>query len=164
MSPGHSFFVTRTYEGADNPGKRGAKPYFSGSRQKLLEEHLEEYVSLRHKSQNKFWSEFLAKWWELFPWKLGNKEEAPLNNPSKMSELASVQPGERNRKSEVEAAVIAVSLTSSSANGENLMTMDQQIKQWFAYQSQNQHTCTDNSGLFHILQRLHESINPKPRR
>ena len=43
--------------------------------------------------------------------------------------------------------------------------MDQRIKQWFAYQSQNRHSSrNDNIGLFHLVQRLHEAANPKPRK
>ena len=47
-----------------------------------------------------------------YPWKLGDKEEPPLEDPAKMTHLASVQVGEHSRKSEVEAALVAVSLPS----------------------------------------------------
>jgi len=43
-------------------------------------------------------------------------------------------------------------------------TICQRIKQWFAYQAQNRVTHTDNHGWFSLLQRLHESANPKPRK
>lgn len=42
--------------------------------------------------------------------------------------------------------------------------MRQRIKQWFAYQSQNRLPRGENAGWFHLLQRLHESANPKPRK
>ena len=100
-----------TYEGAENPVKRGPKPYFTGSRQKLLEEHLEEYASLKHKNRNQFWFEFFAKWWEKFPWKLDDKDEPPLDDPAEMDKLGSVGAGERGRKSEVEVAVTLVSIS-----------------------------------------------------
>ena len=108
----HPFLVTGTYKGTGNPGKRGVKPYFSGSCQKLLKEHLEVYLSLKHKNHNQFWSEFFAKWWQKYPWKLDDKEEPPLEDPAKMTHLASVQVGEHSRKSKVEAALVAVSLPS----------------------------------------------------
>ena len=45
--------------------------------------------------------------------------------------------------------------------------MCQRIKNWFAYQSQNRPTAVnhnDNAGWFRLVQRLHESIQPKPRK
>ena len=100
-----------THKGTENPGKRGPKPHFTGGHQKLLEEHLELYTSLKHKNRNQFWFEFFAKWWEKFPWKLDDKDEPPLDDPAKMSELAAVQAGEHGKKSEVEAAVKIVSVS-----------------------------------------------------
>lgn len=42
---------------------------------------------------------------------------------------------------------------------------DQRIKNWFAYQSQNRPAAVnDHTGWFRLVQRLHESIHPKPRR
>jgi len=76
---------------------------------------LDEYVSLKFKSRNQFWFELFAKWWEKYPWKLGDKEEPPLDDPTKMSELAYIQgPDEHKDKSKVEAAVIAVSFSLPS--------------------------------------------------
>ena len=110
------------YEGAGNPGKCGAKPYYAGSRQKLLEEHLEEYTSLKFQNQNQFWFEFFAKWWKRFPWKLDDKEEPPLDDPTKMSQLASAEVGELDKKLEVEAAVVVVSLSIAIRNENDLTT------------------------------------------
>lgn len=101
--------MNRTYEDIENPGKRGAKPRFTGSRQKLLEDHLDEYIALRHQNRNEFWFKVLAKWWENYPWKLDDKEEPPLDNPVKMAELASAEEAEKEAKSEVEAKLVAVS-------------------------------------------------------
>lgn len=39
----------------------------------------------------------------------------------------------------------------------------QRIKGWFAYQAQNK-ALSDNHSWFPLLQRLHESANPKPRK
>ena len=115
VSPGSTLFVNGTHEGVENPGKRGAKPYYTGSHQMLLEGHLQEYASLKHKNHNQFWSMVFAEWWRNFPWKLDDKEEPPLDDPAAMSQLASVQAGERDRKSEVEAATVSVSLPLLSA-------------------------------------------------
>lgn len=102
---------------AETPGKRGAKPYFTGSRQALLEEFLEQYIALKRKNRNNFWFEVLSKWWKNYPWKLGDKEEPPLDNLEKMEELVSVQDGEHDKKSAVEAAVTAVSFALGEPRG-----------------------------------------------
>ena len=39
----------------------------------------------------------------------------------------------------------------------------QRVKQWFSYQSQNHITCAETNWA-HLLQRLYESSNPKPRK
>lgn len=41
--------------------------------------------------------------------------------------------------------------------------MHQRVKQWFAYHSQN-HISRTETGWSHVLQRLHEHSNPKPRK
>lgn len=97
-----------TYEDLENPEKRGAKPRFTGSRQKLLEDHLDEYIGLRHQNRNDFWFKFFAKWWQNYPWRLGDKEEPPSDNPARMAELASVEEAEKESKSKVEAELITV--------------------------------------------------------
>ena len=102
------FLLGHTYEDVENPGKRGAKPRFTGSRQKLLEDHLEEYMALRHRNRNNFWSDFFAKWWVTYPWKLGDKEEPPLDDPVRMADLASAEGAEMERKSEIEAKLVVV--------------------------------------------------------
>lgn len=114
MRPGLSSCANGTYGGAENPGKRGPKPHFSGSRRRLLEEHLEDYAALKFKNRNQFWFKFFGKWWERYPWKLDDKEEPPLDDPVKMSELASVQEGELSEKSDVEGALTAVSFLLST--------------------------------------------------
>ena len=80
-----------------------------GSRQKLLEDYLDEYISLKGQNRNKFWFDFFGQWWKNYPWKLNDKDEPPVDDPEKMKELALVQPDKRNKKSEVEAAVKTVS-------------------------------------------------------
>ena len=106
------FFENRTYDDPENPGKRGAKPRFTGSRQNLLEDHLEEYIALRHQDRHEFWFKFFSKWWKNYPWKLGDKEEPPSNDPIKMAKLASAEGAEKEEKSKVEAELIAVCFLS----------------------------------------------------
>lgn len=101
------------YLGTDNPGKRGPKPYFAGSRQNLLEDNLDEYVLLKFQNRNQFWFKFFATWWERYLWKLGNKDEPPLDDPVKMAELVAVGTEERERKSEVESMLVSVGVVKN---------------------------------------------------
>ena len=114
VSPGHLLLMNHTYNFTENPAKRGVKPYFVGSRNQLLESHLEEYISLRFQNRKKFWFTVFTEWWKKYPWKLGDQDEPPLHDPAKMADLASVGEGEHGRKSEVEAAVVKVSLSCVS--------------------------------------------------
>ena len=108
VSPDAYLLLNRTYDVPENPEKRGAKPRFTGSRQKLLEDHLEEYIALRHQSRRKFWHQFFIKWWNAYLWKLGDKEEPPSDDLVRMAELASVEEAEEEAKSKVEAKLVEV--------------------------------------------------------
>ena len=118
VSPGHLFLTNFTYNCAENPGKRGVKPYFVGSRNQLLESHLDEYISLKFQNRQKFWFTVFSQWWEKYPWKLGDQDEPPLHDPAKMLDLASVKKEELGSKAEVEAAVVKVSLSCVSGGME----------------------------------------------
>ena len=144
------FFLSCTYEDPENPEKRGAKPCFTGSRQELLENHLEEYILLRHRNRSDFWFKLFAKWWEKYPWRLGDKEEPPLNDPARMAELASVGEGEEGAKSKVETELIAVSFRFVVVDLVDLMLDGKHIKGWFAYQAQNK-LSRDNNNWFGLL-------------
>lgn len=85
-----------------------------------------------------------------------------MDDPDKMKDLGSTQDSERKRKSEVEAAVISVSFSFEPRGVLLTAMLCQRVKHWFAYQSQS-HNRSDTTWS-HILQRLHESSNPKPRK
>ena len=88
------------------------KPYYTGSRQKLLEEFLEQYIALKGQNRNKFWFDFFSQWWKKFPWRLDDKDEPPVDNTEKMKELASAKTDdERDEKGKVEAATTLVSFS-----------------------------------------------------
>ena len=65
-------------------------------------------MALRRRNRNDFWSDFFAKWWVVYPWKLGDKEEPPLNDPVKMADLAFAGAAEMEAKSEIETKLVAV--------------------------------------------------------
>ena len=91
------------------PQKRGAKPYYTGSRLAFLEGYRDEYISLRGKKRQQFWHRLFAEWWEKYPWRLKDHEEPPTNDHKKMLELASVGTDE-DLKKEIEAKTRQVSL------------------------------------------------------
>ena len=91
------------------PQKRGAKPYYAGSRLAFLEGYHNKYISLCGKKHQQFWDQLLAEWWEKYPWHLKDHEEPPTNDHKKILELVSVGTDE-DLKKEIEAKTQWVSL------------------------------------------------------
>ena len=83
-------------------GRRGPQGYFQGSRLDLLMSQIPEYTSMKKGTRRGFWHRLYSVWWERYPWKLGDKEEPPEDDPEKMTQLRSVAPGERDLKKTVE--------------------------------------------------------------
>lgn len=97
---------------AANPGKRGAKEYFTGSRSEFLNTYRDEYISLRGKNRSKFWHKFFKAWWQTYPWRLADDEEPPLGDPEKMEALSQLSDDnelERDLKRGVEKRLQQVS-------------------------------------------------------
>ena len=86
----------------------GPKGYFDGSRKIFIESQLPEYIAGKRGSRQGFWHRFYCTWWQRYPWKLGDDEEPPTNDPAKMTSLASVAPGEDVLKKAVERKLVGV--------------------------------------------------------
>lgn len=99
---------THQYTGKGPAQRRGPKGYFHGSRKEFLESQVPAYSACKKGSRQNFWHGLYCGWWERFPWKLGDNEEAPADDPDKMASLASVEPGEADRKAGVEKQLTTV--------------------------------------------------------
>jgi hypothetical protein len=93
----------------EGASRRGPKGYFQGSRRAFLESRLPEYMAVRKGRRKAFWHGFWSAWWLRYPWKLGDDEEPPEDDPEKMTRLGSVAPGEAKFKAEVEQRLQEVS-------------------------------------------------------
>lgn len=88
--------------------RQGPPGYYKGTRLQYLEDHLPAYRALKKGSRQNFWHNLYSGWWQRYPWKLGDQEEPPTDDPEKMVRLASVAPGEAGAKAAVERALTKV--------------------------------------------------------
>jgi len=153
-----------TYQALAQPQKRGAKTYFTGSRLTYLEQHSDEYISLRGKSRHKFWHEFFKGWWARYPWRLPDNEEPPTNDLEKMKELSRVA-GDEDEKSRVEGKLRGVRsvVRIFSVRGRSTHMIFQRITTWFSYRASVRNSRHEGGAWSSILKRAHQQLNPKPR-
>lgn len=88
--------------------RRGPRGHYHGSRKDFLESQLPSYIALRKGSRQSFWHKLYTSWWKRYPWKLGDDEEPPTDNPDEMARLAEVSSGENDQKREVERQLTVV--------------------------------------------------------
>ena len=101
----------RTYRIEAQPQKRGAKPYFTGSRHDFLAGYCDEYIALRGKSRRQFWFKLFNEWWKRYPWRLPDNEEPPIDDLKKMDELAYAEEKDKVAKAAAEERLREVGLS-----------------------------------------------------
>lgn len=144
--------------------RRGPKGHFQGSRKEFLESQLPAYLAIKKGSRQNFWHKLFCAWWQRFPWKLSDEKEPPTDEPEKMAQLASVEPGEEPRKQEVEKALTAVCWILLIVVHKTDQVTFQRLTRWFS----NHATATtggrhDTIIWFPLVQQLHQLRNPRPR-
>lgn len=72
-----------------------------------MESHFPAYLVTKKGSRQNFWYTLFAAWWILYPWKLDDNEEPPVE-PAKLARLGTVGPGEQDMKKEVERTLTEV--------------------------------------------------------
>ena len=103
-------FDRLTWMNATAPKRRGPKGHFQGSREIFLNTYVAAYMTSKKGAHRGFWHGLYSTWWPLYPWKLNNDEEPPTDEPTKMTRLTSVAPGEEVLKKEVERKLTNVCL------------------------------------------------------
>ena len=144
-------------------GRRGPKGYFLGTRKEFLDSQLPEYLATKRGARQKFWYKFYCAWWQRFPWKLGDDEEPPTDNPEEMARLASVAPGDDERKRGVEESLTTVCWTASPLRIKSDRVAFQRLKGWFTNHAASTNARHDTNTWFDLIQQFHQLRNPRPR-
>jgi hypothetical protein len=64
-------------------------------------------MAIKKGGRQGFWHNFWTAWWQRYPWKLDDDDEPPTK-PEDLEKLASVEPGEDDRKEDVEKRLTGV--------------------------------------------------------
>ena len=138
----------------------GPKGYFKGSRKEFLKSYLQEYKMTKRGSHQNFWHKFYCAWWHHYPWRLNNDEEPPVDNPTRIANLAAVVPGEESQKKEVEKQLTEVCQSFLATHGSSDQLAFQHLTQWFVnHASGASESRCDFLTWLPLLQRLHQIQN-----
>ncbi|KAJ6499894.1 hypothetical protein DFH09DRAFT_1336300 [Mycena vulgaris] len=150
--------------------KRGNPSDFKGKRLKFMTSQLDTYMTAskaKKKKTAKFWRDFFAKYWRLFPWRLGLDEDPP-NPPGVVPEGCAWWDVAEESPEDAEAAFKALDLNLSPEDVERKSKIQTdtkaKVKRWFNRQRPGQIGVYGNPYFEYLADMRRQSDEPPPKR